>query len=164
MSGFICHVNELESLPNAVYIGRRANRFHLDESLFCNPFKVTELGREETIRSYITYLIRQPALLQRLPELRGRGLACWCRRSDQDAPPCHGDVLLGILAHIPDPLLASLYPVVTSGVGTTDPAEASVVYLSKMQTGLYAVDMGALGEQIAQGLFPGVEMIGGRHG
>lgn len=34
---------------------------------------------------------RRAALLARLPELRGRNLACWCRL---DASACHADVLL----------------------------------------------------------------------
>jgi hypothetical protein len=29
-------------------------------------------------------------LLQRLPELRGKNLACWCKPGE----PCHGHVLL----------------------------------------------------------------------
>jgi len=33
---------------------------------------------------------RRSALLHRLPELRGKDLACWCRPGE----PCHADVLL----------------------------------------------------------------------
>ncbi|MBX6723654.1 MAG: DUF4326 domain-containing protein, partial [Dactylosporangium sp.] len=37
---------------------------------------------------YEAWLRTRPDLMARLPELRGRVLACWC------APkPCHGDVL-----------------------------------------------------------------------
>lgn len=33
---------------------------------------------------------RRKAILEGLPELRGKNLACWCRPGD----PCHADVLL----------------------------------------------------------------------
>lgn len=44
------------------------------------------------------YLVMMPVeewreeLLRRLPELRGKNLACWCKLGD----PCHADVLLEI--------------------------------------------------------------------
>ena len=64
-----------------VYIGRPGtwgNPFHLGR----------DGGREEVIVRYQAWLGRQPALLARLGELRGKRLGCWC------APrPCHGDVL-----------------------------------------------------------------------
>lgn len=46
------------------------------------------IGRDRAIRCYERWLRAQPALLARLPELRGKTLGCWC------APePCHADVL-----------------------------------------------------------------------
>jgi hypothetical protein len=44
--------------------------------------------RDDVIAKYEVWFMSQPALLARLPELRGRHLVCWC-------PPlrCHGDVL-----------------------------------------------------------------------
>jgi hypothetical protein len=45
------------------------------------------------IRKYREYLLSNPDLLDRLPELEGKTLGCWC------APkPCHGDVLVEILS------------------------------------------------------------------
>lgn len=35
-------------------------------------------------------IILRQAILKRLPELRGKNLACWCRLGE----PCHADVLL----------------------------------------------------------------------
>lgn len=55
-----------------------------------NPFEVPADGKRETvIRNYGQhYLPYKPSLLDRLGELRGKALGCWC------APePCHGDVL-----------------------------------------------------------------------
>jgi hypothetical protein len=45
--------------------------------------------RAEAIARYEEWLLSQPVLLARLPELRGRVLGCWC------APlPCHAEVLV----------------------------------------------------------------------
>jgi hypothetical protein len=62
----------------------------LTESDWCNPFKIGVDGtREEVIEKFERYLTQErPDLMARLPELRGKVLACWCKPSD-----CHGDVL-----------------------------------------------------------------------
>ena len=67
-----------------VYIGR--------PSPWGNPFKIGRDGdRSTVIQKYRTWLLTQPSLLARIPELRGKVLGCWC------APlPCHGDVLAQI--------------------------------------------------------------------
>lgn len=55
-----------------------------------NPFELPQDGdRDTVIKNYAEhYLPHKPSLLNRLEELRGRVLGCWC------APePCHGDVL-----------------------------------------------------------------------
>lgn len=55
-----------------------------------NPFEIPYDGdRMTVIENYAEhYLPHKPSLLARLPELRGKALACWC------APePCHADVL-----------------------------------------------------------------------
>ncbi len=67
-----------------VYIGR--------PSCWGNPFTIGADGtREEVIAKYRTWLAQQPDLMARLPELKGKVLACWC------APKaCHGDVLLAL--------------------------------------------------------------------
>lgn len=59
-----------------------------------NPFIIGVHGtRAEVIAQYAEWLPRQPELMARLPELRGKVLGCACR-ADQK---CHGDVLLAIL-------------------------------------------------------------------
>jgi len=67
--------------PYDVYIGRPGP--------WGNPFVIgRDGGRAEVIRKYEAWLLRQPQLLARLGDLRGKVLGCWC------APlPCHGDVL-----------------------------------------------------------------------
>jgi hypothetical protein len=71
-----------------VYVGRPSD--------FGNPFshdtdtlaRWRVATRAEAIARYEEWLLAQPALLVRLPELRGRVLGCWC------APlPCHAAVL-----------------------------------------------------------------------
>ena len=73
-----------------IYIGRSHPGMGLTESDWCNPFKIGVDGtREEVIEKFERYLTQErPDLMARLPELRGKVLACWCKPSD-----CHGDVL-----------------------------------------------------------------------
>ena len=65
-----------------VYIGRPSD--------WGNPFSIGKDGdRNEVIRKYREWIMEQPNLLKKLPELKDKILACWC------APQaCHGDVLL----------------------------------------------------------------------
>ncbi len=67
-----------------VYVGRG------NGSPWGNPFRSGRDGtREQVIEMYEEWLLSQPELLRRLPELRGKTLGCWC------APKaCHADVLL----------------------------------------------------------------------
>lgn len=71
-----------------IYIGRPSewgNPFsHRDGTLAA--YKVET--REEAVAAYRKWILTKPELLKRLPELKGKILACWC------APlACHGDVL-----------------------------------------------------------------------
>jgi hypothetical protein len=73
--------------PFDVYIGR--------PGIWGNPWVIGQHGtREEVIARYETYIRARPDLLARLPELRGKVLGCWCGPQQ----PCHGDVLLRLLA------------------------------------------------------------------
>lgn len=68
-----------------VYIGR--------PGFWGNPFEIGKDGtREDVIRKYREWIVNQPDKLKRLPELKGKVLACWC------APQaCHGDVLVELI-------------------------------------------------------------------
>jgi len=71
--------------PYDVYIGR--------PSKWGNPFEIGKDGnREEVIKKYYEYIIKNEPLLADLPELRDKILGCWC-----SPKPCHGDVLLKLL-------------------------------------------------------------------
>ena len=50
----------------------------------------------ESHRRYRAHVLASPALTARLPELRGKVLACACRHGD----PCHGAVLVELLDHL----------------------------------------------------------------
>jgi hypothetical protein len=67
--------------PDDLYIGR--------PSKWGNPFTIGRDGsREDVVRKYAEWVVRQPGLMGSLHELRGRTLVCWC------APEmCHGHVL-----------------------------------------------------------------------
>jgi len=79
--------------PNTVCVTR--------PGVFGNPFGG---DREEAVRAYRAWLAGEPTghlyaalfpeerekVLQRLPELRGKNLACFCNFDG----PCHADVLL----------------------------------------------------------------------
>lgn len=59
-----------------------------------NPFEIPGDGdRAQVIDSYAHhYLPHKPSLLNRLPELKGMALGCWC-----SPEACHGDVLVELL-------------------------------------------------------------------
>jgi hypothetical protein len=75
--------------PYDIYIGRQNNRYGLPESPFHNPYRIPQDGgRTEVLDKYHAHLLSRPDLLARLPELRGKVLACWCKPYE-----CHGDIL-----------------------------------------------------------------------
>ena len=93
-AGLVVNVSSGE--PYDVYIGRANPRKGLNQSIWHNPFKEGRDGtREEVIERFERHVLEErPDLVERLPELKGKVLACWC------APePCHGDVLLRLAEH-----------------------------------------------------------------
>jgi hypothetical protein len=82
-----------EELGDAVYVGRVSPRHGLAESAFANPHRIGQDGdRAEVVAKYRSWLLGRQELLQRLHELRGRRLACWC-----SPEPCHADVLIELV-------------------------------------------------------------------
>ena len=73
-----------------VYIGRG--------SPFGNPYSHEGYGefqvatREEAIAKYREYLLSRPELMEKLKELKGKRLGCWCKPDS-----CHGDVIMELL-------------------------------------------------------------------
>lgn len=111
----VVHVND--QIPGAVYIGRQHGWKRLRRSFWANPYKIgapsphpliaDPIGREGSLFGYSILLWGSPEMLRRLPELRGKPLACWCRHDHvplrngvTDEGPdnrCHGDVLVHAL-------------------------------------------------------------------
>lgn len=89
------HVRDMRE--GDVYIGRRNNRHRLKESIWANHFVIMGgVTRERSLELYeraMRVMVRGDAPAYDIETLRGKRLACWC------APqPCHGDVLVKLLA------------------------------------------------------------------
>jgi FMN phosphatase YigB (HAD superfamily) len=81
-----------------VYIGRGSqfgNPYsHLDNT--AAEFQVAT--REDAIEKYRAYIFSRPDLLEKLKELKGKRLGCWCvSKNLQNHYVCHGQVLLELL-------------------------------------------------------------------
>jgi hypothetical protein len=74
-------VVNLRKEPYDTYVGRG--------SPWGNPFRIGRDGtRDEVIEQYREWLLYNPELMARLPELKGKRLGCYCKPLR-----CHGDVL-----------------------------------------------------------------------
>jgi hypothetical protein len=77
-----------------VYIGR--------PSIFGNPFTHIKnkdtlaehvvKSRKEALEKYREYILNNPDLLDKIEQLRGKTIACWCHPRK-----CHGDIIIEIL-------------------------------------------------------------------
>ena len=61
-------------------------------TIWGNPFhKAFGMTRAQCVERYEAWILDQPDLLEKIPQLRGKHLVCWC------APKlCHGDILIKI--------------------------------------------------------------------
>ena len=85
-----------------IYIGRKGivfidnKRFPKDDSLWANPYKISETtSREDVLRDYEEYIrekIKKENLISELLKLKYKNLGCWCKPE-----ACHGDVLLKLI-------------------------------------------------------------------
>jgi hypothetical protein len=85
-------VVNLKETKYDVYIGRKNSTYGLSKSFWCNEFDVKTYGRAESIRLYENYILNSPEHLNRLHELKGKTLGCWCKPL-----ACHGDVLIRLI-------------------------------------------------------------------
>lgn len=90
---------------NNVYIGRKGivfinnERFPKEDSIWHNPFKIdTDTTREDVLKKYVKYIKEKldgdPLLVNKLLELKGKKLGCWCHPK-----LCHGDILVKMIKH-----------------------------------------------------------------
>ena len=84
-----------------VYIGRGGivfidgERFPKQNSIWANPFKIGKNTIEECISGYETYIrhkIENEYGIEKLMELKGKNLGCWCYPND-----CHGNTLIKLI-------------------------------------------------------------------
>ena len=78
-----------------VYIGRQMNMggWHLKASIWANPYKLKDYNNDidKVLKLYKKHIIKS-GLIDRLHELKGKVLGCWCKPNK-----CHGDVLLQLI-------------------------------------------------------------------
>lgn len=95
----ICHAKH-EKFD--VYIGRTRDgdgtlRNSKPGESWGNPYRLEDHSRTSSIKKFARCLDDQlaarPVLRLHLADLSGQRLGCFCRRSDESSPPCHGDVL-----------------------------------------------------------------------
>ncbi len=85
---------------NNVYCGRHGRIFihenggkrifHFSKSEYANPFTVKKYGLEKCLELYEDYLNKTPLLIEKLKELKGKNLGCWCNPGNL----CHVDILI----------------------------------------------------------------------
>ena len=66
------------------------NPFRVGGPAHCDGAVTTVRDRAHAVDLYRRWIIDQEWLLESIPDLRGRDLACWCPLGQ----PCHADVLL----------------------------------------------------------------------
>nr|WQM87146.1 GTP-binding domain [Marseillevirus cajuinensis] len=73
-----------------VWIGRRCTMggWSLPHSIWANPFKLSQMSREECLEKYESYA--REKLWEHLGQISGKTLGCFCK----DFEDCHGDVLV----------------------------------------------------------------------
>lgn len=95
-------VNGKEEADFDVYIGKG--------SIWSNPFQIGRDGDRATVmKKFEEYLLSNPTLMAKLPELRGKRLGCFCKPKD-----CHGHILSRYAEISEGGLDSSSSPVVTS--------------------------------------------------
>jgi hypothetical protein len=108
----VVHIND--EVPDAIYIGRAVPRRGLAKS----PWSCSYRAHRGTHRLAACERFAHDLLagdrrhqLADLPALRGKPLACWCRREGEARRPwnaCHGDVLVLILGQYSDDELRAM--------------------------------------------------------
>ena len=85
----ITNLSAWMDVPDNVYVGRACRAYH-KPSFWQNPFRISaNCTREQAISRYELYLRTNTKMMNKLFELSGKTLGCWC------APlKCHGNALI----------------------------------------------------------------------
>lgn len=79
--------------PNHLYVGRNMS-FYVKGALgspYQNPYKLSEYTRDESLKTYKTYVSLRADLMETLHTiLNYKEIGCWCLPGER----CHGDVLI----------------------------------------------------------------------
>jgi uncharacterized protein DUF4326 len=78
-----------EETGRFVYIGDVVRHTLYRRSPWFNPAKHRKTDHDRAVKEYRGYILKQPGLLERLPELRAKVLGCWCYPKS-----CHGNILI----------------------------------------------------------------------
>lgn len=79
--------------PSHMYIGRTVHYVEgANASPWANPYSVKAYGLKECLERYEKHV--RDNLWDRLAELDGKVLGCWCKTNNPDEIVCHGDVLV----------------------------------------------------------------------
>lgn len=98
----VVHIDDaIKSGGPFVYIGRWNGKYAVTRaaSIWANPDKDARRKSPTEARQFFRdYMRNHPGLMEMLPDLRDKTLACWCKRNGTE--PCHGDWLLELLAEM----------------------------------------------------------------
>jgi hypothetical protein len=90
-------INIRSRQPYHEYIGRANRAWELKASIWANPDRDARRKSPEQARAeYLQHILSRPDLIDRLLELQGKTLACWCKQDDREVF-CHGDVLVDLV-------------------------------------------------------------------
>lgn len=107
----VINVRDIQKFDRALREGRLV-RIHRP-SRWGNPFTHKDgtlaiykvASRAEAVLAYEKWILTQPELLARLPELKDKVLGCFCHPL-----ACHGDVLARLADHgVPEPKQGNLF-------------------------------------------------------
>lgn len=100
----VCHIIENYDLRGHRHYGSGMDERNPPHSGWLgNPYPKDEHGRETCIRLFRSdfkdKLRTDPNFALAVKSLSGRAVACYCRRSDEDEPACHLDVVDELLSN-----------------------------------------------------------------
>ena len=91
----VCHWENTAKNKDVYETGKSCpGGWNLTASKWQNPFKLNKNGDniDEVLRKYRAHVMSRKDLMNSLPELYGKVIGCWCKKTPEIS--CHGDVLV----------------------------------------------------------------------